>query len=293
MGEMGELPFDVMKDPCVGHFVNYLSSERNASPHTMSAYVLDLGQFARMTWGDEAKPPFKWGGVDRFGSRKFLVSFQKGNRKATTTGRKLASLRSFYKFLEREEYVETNPFGGLRAPKRPRSLPEVLSVNQMVSLLDAPAIRFNRSRPSDGSVPDPVSEYAALRDSAILETLYSTGARVSELTGLTMPDVDLLSGVIMVRGKGKKERLCPLGAPACKALRAMMQKGAELWSDSAVKIHPVKINAHDLVCKYLNQLGICRPTKFCLKFPLFEVKSMGLPLRGNIGPESVAPKEEK
>jgi integrase/recombinase XerC len=232
---MTDVPIDLFKDPCVEHFVRYLESERNASRHTVSGYLLDIAQFVRAIWGNDGKPPFKWGDADRFAARRFLVEFQKKGQEPTTTARKLASLRSFYKFLEREEYAERNPFGGLRAPKKARKLPNVLSVAEMTRLLDAPTKVWRREQKSDSSASDPAREYVALRDTAILEVLYSTGARVSELAGLIASDVELLSGVVTVRGKGKKERLCPLGGPACKAIREVMKKSGELWPEGAGK----------------------------------------------------------
>jgi integrase/recombinase XerC len=220
----------IVEDPCVKHFCRYLSDERNASRHTISGYLVDLGQFARMQWGDNAKPPFAWKDCDRFSARRFLVEFQKAGRTATTSGRKLSSLRSFYRFLEREDYAEVNPFGGVRAPRRPRNLPEVLSVQEVGRLLDAPEKRFRRESSAEASAaPDSVREYGAVRDAAILEVLYSSGARISEIAGANEGDLDLLSGILKVRGKGKKERLCPLGGPACKAVRRVLEKGREVF----------------------------------------------------------------
>ena len=243
---MTDAPTEPARDPCVEHFVRYMESERNASRHTISGYLLDIGQYVKAAWGPEARPPFAWGEADRFAARKFLVEFQKQGKAPTTTARKLASLRSFYKFLEREEYADRNPFAGLRAPKKARTLPNVLSVAEMARLLDAPLKVWKRALKPDGAPPDPAREYAALRDAAILEALYSTGARVSELAGLRVGDVDLLSGVITVRGKGKKERLCPLGGPAGKALRDIMKRGGELWPEAAGKgrAKPVFLNLH-------------------------------------------------
>jgi integrase/recombinase XerC len=220
---------DISTDPCVAHFARYLENERNASEHTTASYLIDIGQFVRFTWGENAAPPFKWTEADRFAARKFLIEFQKSGKAATTTGRKLSSLRSFYKFLQREEYSDHDPFSGLRAPKQPRNLPDILSVAEVSRLLGAPA-RSLKSSPASGSgKPVSLREYAAARDTAILEVLYSTGARVSEIAGLTEDYVDLLSGIIRVRGKGKKERMCPMGGPACKALREVLNKTAELW----------------------------------------------------------------
>jgi len=182
---------------------------------------------AQAAWAGSA-PPHPWDSADRFVARRFLAGLQKAGHKAATTGRKLSCLRSFYRYLEREERAGQNPFGGLRAPKRPRELPEVLSVNEVTRLLEAPKARL-RERERRGAAPSAAGRYAAMRDTAILELLYSTGARVSEAAGLTEDRLDLLSGVVKVRGKGKKERLCPLGGPACKALREAMDAAGEVW----------------------------------------------------------------
>lgn len=217
----------LMKDKGVDHFVKYLESERNASRLTIRNYLVDIGQFAEMAWGRESVPPFAWGDCDRFKARGFLVGFQKGGSESSTTGRKLSSLRSFYRFLERESYLDSNPFSGLRAPKRGRKLPAVLSIDDIVRLLDAPMKMFRRAAKKKSAE----EEYAAMRDAAILEVLYSTGGRISEVAGLTENMVDLLSGVIRVRGKGKKERLCPLGGPASRAMREMLKRGELLWKE--------------------------------------------------------------
>jgi integrase/recombinase XerC len=214
---------DEVDDPCIAHFVKYLRGERDASEHTVSNYLLDIRQFAGQRWGLEARPPFAWGEADRFAARSFLVSFQKAGCKATTTSRKLSSLRSFYRFLVRESYAASNPFSGLALPKRARHLPNVLSRDQVGSLLDAPGKVWDRDPPPVASPRHAWGAYAWRRDTAVLEVLYSTGMRVSELTGLTDRMVDLLSGVAKVRGKGKKERLCPLGRPAVSALRDAME----------------------------------------------------------------------
>jgi integrase/recombinase XerC len=220
---------NISTDPCVAHFLRYMETERNASAHTISSYLGDIRQFVVSAWGSESMPPFKWGAPDRFLARKFLVEFQKSGKDAATTGRKLSALRSFYRFLQREEYVELDPFSGLRAPKKSRKLPDILSIAEVTRLLEAPA--HGRKKPGKDGVagPDRFQEYAVTRDAAILEVLYSTGGRVSEIAGLTEDCVDFLSGVVKVRGKGKKERMCPIGGPACKALRESLKLSAELW----------------------------------------------------------------
>jgi len=218
-------------DPVVAGFVRYLEIERNASRHTVAGYLQDIVQFASFAWED-ASPPYNWAGADRFQARRFLMGFQKSGSAPTTTGRKLASLRSFFKHLEREDIVTMNPFAGLHGPKQPRKLPDVLSVSEIERLLAVPMALYVRqataARAGGGGEP-PLLHYFAQRDRALLEVLYSTGARVSEAAGMTVKDLDLLSGVVTVRGKGKKERLCPLGGPAERALRETLQTADGIW----------------------------------------------------------------
>lgn len=228
----GALLCSVEADPAVRHFVKYLRNERNASEHTVNAYLRDIDQFAVLIWGDRFKLPCKWNSIDRFAGRRFLVESQKSGRQATTTGRKLSGLRSFYRFLEREEYVEQNPFGGLRAPKRMRKLPAVMTLEEVERLLKMPTSIGSRALRGKTKKDRLLADYIVARDTAILEALYSSGARVSELINLTMRDVDLLSGVAKVKGKGKKERMCPLGNPACKALRRMIEIADGIWPKS-------------------------------------------------------------
>ena len=240
---------DVRRDPCVAHFLSYLETERNASPHTLAGYRLDIRQFVQFLWGPEAGAPFAWKEVDKFAARRFLVGVQKAGSKAATTGRKLSGLRTFYRFLEREEYVEGNPFAGLRPPKRGRSLPDVLSVADVTRLIETPGRdleKLKRKQKEKGAEAGAVrrARYAATRDAAILEVLYSTGARVSEVAGLSEEDVDLLAGVVKVRGKGKKERLCPLGRPACRALKTLqgLRDSMGLGTPGRQKARPVFLN---------------------------------------------------
>ncbi len=216
-------------DRRVVSFVQYLREERGASEHTIEAYLLDMRQFAGFTWPDDSAP-YRWSNADRFAARRFLMTLQQQGSAATSIARKLASLRAFFRFLEREDRIETNPFSGIRSPKKPRTLPDVLSVQEIERLLKAPLVSLEKfSR--EGAKAN-TRTYACLRDAAILEVLYSTGARVSEAAGLTERSVDLLAGTAMVRGKGKKERLCPLGGPACKSIRYMLDAAGVLWSDS-------------------------------------------------------------
>lgn len=217
-----------MNDPCIDHFVKYLEGEKNASEHTINNYLVDIRQYCEIVWGADAPPPYKWQEADRFAARKFLVFFQKLELAPATTGRKLSALRSFYKFLLREEYVDQNPFSGLNLPKKGSYLPQILSVTEVGKLLDAPA-RLAEQQVSTNPKQRLWREYMVARDSAILELLYSTGMRINELVKLPEERIDLLSGVARVRGKGKKERLCPLGSPATRAIMQNLELRENIW----------------------------------------------------------------
>ena len=222
----------IAEDPCVKHFLRYIENERNASEHTSTCYLADIAQFAGFVPEDK-DGGLQWSRADRFSARKFLVSFQKTGMNPATTRRKLSALRSFYRFLVRENYAENNPFGGLRGPKKDSVLPDVLSVREVERLLSAPLRNDGgRGRAAELLKKDDRNDYARLRDAALLETLYSTGARVSEIAGVDEKDLDFLSGVVTVRGKGKKMRMCPIGNPASKSLRKMIEKGHSIWSGS-------------------------------------------------------------
>ncbi len=180
-------------------FVDYLRVERNASENTIDAYRRDLRDLVEFL-GDRD--------VDKVGMgdlRAFLKSLHQMGHCASTIGRKLATLRSFFVFTQREGLTEVNHARALRAPKREQRLPHLVDTNDIERLLDAP----DDSR-------------LGLRDRAILEVLYSSGLRVSELVGLDDGDLDLKAGTIKVFGKGKRERLAPVGRCAIEALEAWL-----------------------------------------------------------------------
>lgn len=252
-------------DSAVEGFINFLEVERNASRHTVDAYLRDICQFADYVQTPEEKGrPVKWATVDRFEARGFLMEFQRCGSAPATTGRKLASLRSFFKYLEREGQIKVNPFSGLRAPKKARNLPDVLSVDEIERLLEAPAKLHQRNR--NEKKADSLKDYFALRDRAILEVLYSTGARVSEVAGMLAKDLDLVSGFVTVRGKGKKERLCMLGVPAGRAVRETLDKAIEIWGEKPKNITPLFRNKRGepitarsierMMKKYLAEAGL-------------------------------------
>lgn len=221
-------------DPLVAAFAEHLRSEVRASPHTRSAYAQDLAQFARSVFKD-ASPPFRWAGVDRYGVRAFLVACQKNGDAPATTRRKLAAIRTFFAFLVREGKVAHNPCAGVRGPKMPRKLPIVLTQKQVAELLDAP---LAAAASGDGA-PSEAEEFAAVRDKAILEFLYSTGARVAECAAVSLRDVNLEAGTVRLEGKGRKERLAVLGGPATLALRAMLERADGLFADCRASDTPL------------------------------------------------------
>lgn len=218
----------VREDVFAHRFHSYLLAERNASELTAAGYFQDLAQFAAFRWGVEQTPPFSWGAVTPEDARNFLMSFAMHKARPTTTRRKLASLRAFYRFLIREDLVTTNPFYGIRGPKLPKPLPKVLSVEEARRLLEAPESELERLKKA-GTAFSSRDEYPFLRDTAIFEVLYSTGCRISEVTPLSWRQIGFESGSIVVTGKGSKQRLCILGKPALRALSRLRSLAAGLW----------------------------------------------------------------
>jgi len=218
----------VADDPAVALFISHLRAERNASDHTLVGYLSDIRQFCVQLWGEDVQPPFAWKTPDRYAARRFLASFQKAGRAPATARRKMSSLRSFFRFLMREGLVKDNPFSGLQQPKARHHLPHVLSQGEVLRLLEAPEHLREVARASQKKQKSWFADYAALRDTAILELLYSTGMRIAELCSLTDARLDLLSGTALVRGKGKKERFCPIGRPALAALQGALD-GRDRW----------------------------------------------------------------
>ncbi len=220
-------------DPHAAAFSRFLQHERDASEHTSAAYLQDLAQFAACAFGPATPPPFDWAAADRFKVRGFLVACQKGGAAPATTRRKLASVRSFYTFLIREGSVERNPCAGLRGPRQERRLPDILTVEQVAALLNAPLEELKQRQERSGEPPPPLEAYAAWRDTAIFEVLYSTGARISEVAALTLELVDLESGVVRLLGKGRKERLGALGRPAREAAGQALAFAELIWPTAA------------------------------------------------------------
>ncbi len=236
------------KDPGIARFISYLEAERDASPHTVSSYLIDIRQFISLIWGNDVRPPFAWSELDRFAARKFLVSFQKMGCAPSTTARKCSGMRSFYRFLVRENYSKINPFQGLPIPGKGHFLPGVMSVGETTRLLEAPHKMHEEVEPVRKSLEGKAfHRYAHWRDTAILELLYSTGMRVNELVTMREKNVDMLSGFVKILGKGNKERLCPVGAPAAEALLRNLEERDSFLVALGVRERPSGI--------FLNQRG--------------------------------------
>ena len=191
----------------VADFLRWLGAERNDSPHTVKAYGRDLGSFAEFLDGYYGGSGWKWAGVDRLAIRGYLAQAARRGWSKRTMARALSALRSFYRFLNLHHGIEVNPARAASTPKLEKRLPGYLDRGAMDRLFAAAEIRA-----ADGTLQ-------GCRNQAILEVFYSTGMRLAELVGLDMEDVDLVGDQARVRGKGKKERLLPLGRAAVSALR--------------------------------------------------------------------------
>jgi site-specific recombinase XerD len=234
----------VWPDDLVRDFLQYQQAERNASRLTLRNYEQCLREFrvwmAESGKGPEASgkgkepnarapsplPPLNWRAIEPFQCRRYLMSLMQAGLKRATVALRIAALRSFYRFLMRRSIVKDNPLSGLIMPKREKRLPRFLTLQQINDLLNAPlklteAPADDKKKRRAGRPPAP---FVPWRDKAILETLYSAGLRVHEICNLNRGHIDLLSEVIVVRGKGGKERLCPVGRPALDAIEIYWSK---------------------------------------------------------------------
>lgn len=208
-------------DRALAAFLAYLQNERNASQHTIDSYRIDIRQFAEMLLKTDTDcSQADWNGIDVYAARTYIVKLQEeAEVSKTSILRKLSGMRSFYRYMQREGYAQDNPFSGLIAPKRQKLLPKYMTVEEVGRLLDTPAIFWKDAYEKDIAKDEESAVFSSARDAAILEVIYSGGLRISEALGLNMEDLDLLSGVMRVLGKGKKQRLCGLGNPAIRAIR--------------------------------------------------------------------------
>jgi integrase/recombinase XerC len=191
---------------CIERFTVWLHAEKGYSPHTVDGYRRDLTEFAIRTGVEKPVSDIATPDI-----RSYVYGLN-GRNKSSSVARKLSALRTFFRFLLREEAITDDPTTAIARPKQGKYMPVFLSVDEVFSLLEAPA-------DEDG---------LAARDRAILELLYSTGMRVAELADLNLDRLDFAAGMVRVRGKGNRERLVPVGRPALEALNAYIPLREEL-----------------------------------------------------------------
>ncbi len=199
-------------------FLRYLAAEKNASPHTLKSYGTDLRQFEAFL-ADERLTPTD---LTARHIRAFLVALHARGLDPASVGRKLAAVRSWLRFLVRRGVLERNPAREVRGPRLPKKLVSFLPVDEAHDLMEAHRLKFGGVR--DAPPKAPIDRTGATRATAILELLYASGLRVSELTGLDLDDVDRPTRTVRVLGKGRKERIVPFGGKAARALDAWLEK---------------------------------------------------------------------
>lgn len=227
----------------IDEFIDYLNAERGASKHTIKAYRTDLLIFKE--WRE--KKGVREDEVDQDVLRDYIAWMQQNGQSRATIARRFATLRSYYKFLTREEYMDTNPILEISTPKLEKKLPDFLYIEEVNTLLASPG--------EDDTI--------SIRDRAILETLYSTGIRVSELVALNLSDLDLEAGMVKVMGKGGRERFVPIGSYAIRAIKRYLEKRPELLSkeEDALFLNRWGERISDrgvrfLIGKYMRRAGI-------------------------------------
>ena len=207
-------------DPWIAKFLVHLATDRGASVYTQRNYRQALVEFAdwqRQMTGQNAALPLAWEKFSRDDFRGFVRFLGRNRLSRAATALRFSALRTFYKFLIRHGVAESSPIKNLQLPQPEKRLPRFLTIPQMADLLAAPAKLLAAQTEKKGP-GRPVSPEVCRRDVAVLETIYSCGLRVSELCGLRVEDIDFTEQIIRVRGKGKKERLVPVGKPALRAI---------------------------------------------------------------------------
>ena len=227
-------------------YLSYLEIEKNYSKYTLINYKIDLKEFFAFI----GEQPIEK--VDYLTLRRYLAKIREKEHKPRTIARKLSSLRSFFKFLNREGYLKNNPSKLLTTPKLDKKLPEFLTEKEITQFVEAPTLKDEAGR----------------RDRAILETLYSTGIRVSELVGLNVESIDFISNIVKVFGKGKKERLVPIGDRALQSIRDYLKK-----------------RKHDTAALFLNKSGTRLSTRSICNITEKYIRLVGL--RDSISPHAL------
>jgi len=221
-------------------FIRYMEIEKNYSIHTVLNYKLDLKDFNKFLAGTELEK------IDYLALRKYLAVLKEKNLSSRSVGRRLSALRSFFRFLSREGYIKTNPILMLSSPKLDKHLPSFMTEEEVKRLIES-AFAKNQD------------DLSGLRDRAILEAFYSSGLRISELVGLNLDDVDFISGVLKIRGKGKKERIVPVGEAALTAIKNYLDRRNKQIDAIFLNKNSRRITTRgvmDIVVKYLRLAGI-------------------------------------
>ncbi len=217
MEPTSENPPTETRDKWIGKFLVHLATDRGASVYTQRNYSQALTEFSR--WHlDERKAAPAWEKLSRDDFRAFLRLLGRNRLSRAAVQLRFSALRTFFKFLMRHGVLENLPIKNLSLPKPEKRLPRFLTQLQMEALLIAPAKLLETQKQKKGP-GRPISAEVCWRDIAVLETIYSCGLRVSELCGLRVDDLDWSEQIVRVRGKGKKERLVPIGQPALKAIQ--------------------------------------------------------------------------
>jgi integrase/recombinase XerC len=206
-----------LHDPWVQKFRTHLATDRGASVYTQRNYQQALTEFSK--WHcDERKQSPDWQKLQRDDFRSYVRYLGRHNLGRSATQLRFSALRTFYKFLIRHGVVENSPIKNISLPKLPKRLPKYLTPEQMLALLQAPLKPLGEKK--EKTAGRPISASVCYRDVAIIETIYSCGLRVSELSGLRCEDIDWSEQLVRVRGKGKKERIVPIGEPALLAIKS-------------------------------------------------------------------------
>ncbi|MFH0935514.1 MAG: tyrosine recombinase XerC [Candidatus Omnitrophota bacterium] len=221
-------------------FIRYLEIEKNYSAHTILNYKLDLEVFAGFIGSTEIEK------IDYLYLRKYLAALKERGLAPRSIARRISTLRSFFKFLTREGYLKSSPILSVSSPKLDKHLPLFMTEEEVVKLIESAFMKEGTGE-------------RGLRDRAILETFYSTGLRISELVSLNIRDFDFISGIITVMGKGKKERIVPIGEVAIAALRKYLKARKKESEAVFLNKNGGRITARGvrgIVDKYINRAGI-------------------------------------
>jgi integrase/recombinase XerC len=206
----------VPADKWINKFLAHLATDRGASTYTHRNYRDALARFTQWHLQERGQAP-AWDQLQRDDFRGYVRFLGRTNPGRATVRLRFSALRTFYKFLIRHGAVEASPIKNIALPKLEKRLPKYLTEDQMIGLLQAPLKPLTEKRGRGRGRP--ISAVICFRDAAILETIYSCGLRISELCGLRVEDIDWDEQVVRVRGKGKKERMVPIGEPALAAIR--------------------------------------------------------------------------